>query len=137
MGIFSFLKGKQQEQVQEPVRQEPPQWETVNVPASIDGHKVAYQYTKVDIVLAEGVDFDSILAQRIRFDNSRGPVALFVGGQYIGTVKNSKIEDMISDWLRRKQPIFAVVSRVDDDKYTAAFDLYLYRNEQRRKGGKG
>lgn len=76
-------------------------------------------------------------AQRIRFDNSRGPVALFVGGQYIGTVKNSKIEDMISDWLRREQPIFAVVSRVDDDEYTAAFDLYLYRNEQRRKGGKG
>ena len=133
MGVFSFLKGRKQEQVQQPVRQEPPQWETVQVPSTIDGQKVAYQYTKVDIVLAEGVDFDSIFAQRIQFDNSRGPVALLVGGRYIGAVKNSKIEDMISDWLRREQPIFAVVSRVDDDEYTAAFDLYLYRNERKAK----
>lgn len=133
MGIFSFKKGKKQEQVQQPVRQEPPQWETVQVPASIDGQKCAYQYTKVDIVLADNVNFDSIFAQRIQFDNSRGPIALFVGGQYIGTIKNKKIEDMVSDWLRRNQPIFAVISRVDDDEYTAAFDLYLYRNEQKAK----
>lgn len=133
MGIFSFMKGKKQEQVQQPIKQEPPQWETVNVPASIDGQKCAYQYTKVDIVLTEGINFDSIFAKRVQFDNSRGPVALFVGGQYIGTIKNSKIEDMVSDWLRRGQPIFAVVTRVDDDEYTAAFDLYLYRNEQKAK----
>lgn len=134
MGIFSFLKkDNKQEQVQQPVSQQPPQWETVNVPASIDGQKIAYQYTKVEVVLAEGVNFDSIFAQHIQFDNSRGPVALFVKGQYIGTVKNSKIEDMISDWLRRGQPIIAIVSRVDDDEYTAAFDLYLYRNEQKAK----
>lgn len=133
MGIFTFLKGRKQEQVQQPVKQESPQWETVQVPSSIDGQKIAYQYTKVDIVLAEGVNFDSIFAQRVQFDNSRGPVALFVDGQYIGTVKNSKIEDMISDWLRREQPIFAVVSRVDDDEYMAAFDLYLYRNERTAK----
>lgn len=131
MGIFSFFKkDKQQEQPkQQPIKQEQKQQETVKVPAVIDGQKCAYQYTKIDIVLADGINLDSIFAQRIQFDASRGPVALIVGNQYVGTVGNRKLAEMVSDWLRRGEPVFAVVSSIDDELYTAAFDLYLYRDE--------
>ena len=130
MGIFSlFKKDKQKEQPkQQPIRQEQKQQETVKVPAVIDGQKIAYQYTKVDIILSDGANLDSIFAQRIQFDASRGPVALIVGNQYVGTVGNRRIAEMISDWLRRGEPVFAVVSSIDGERYTAAFDLYLYRD---------
>ncbi len=131
MGIFSFLKkSKEQPEQQRPaVQREQKQQETINVPAEIDGQKCAYQYTKVDIVLAGGVNLDSIFGQRIQFDLSRGPVALIVNGQYIGTMKAGKLADMVEDWTKRREPVFAVVSRVDDERNTAAFDLYLYRDE--------
>lgn len=131
MGIFSFLKKdkKQPEQPRRAIQQEQKQQETIKVPAEIDGQKCAYQYTKVDIVLVDGVNLDSIFGQRVQFDLSRGSVALIVGGQYIGTMKTGKLADMVEDWIKRREPVFAVVSRVDDERNTAAFDLYLYRDE--------
>ena len=131
MGIFSFLKkNRQQEQPnREPVKQEQKQQETVKIPAMIDGQKIAYQYSKVDVVLADGVNLDGIFAQRVQFDVSRSPVALAVNGQYFGTIGNGKLSDMVSDWFRRGEPVFAVVSQIDDERYSATIDLYLYRDE--------
>lgn len=130
MGIFSFFKkGKQNEQPKQLVKQEPKQQETINIPAVIDGQKCVYQYTKVDIQLVENINLDSVFAQRVQFDASSGPVALIVNGKYIGSVRNGKIADMVSDWLRRGEPVFAVISSVNDEQYSAAFDLYLYRDQ--------
>lgn len=131
MGIFSFFKkDKQQGQPkQQTIRQEQKQPEAISVPGMIDGQKCAYQYTKVPVALASGINLESVFAQRIQFDLSRGNVALIVNNQFIGTIGNAKLSEMVSDWLRRGEPVFAVLTSYDDEKYTAAFDLYLYRDE--------
>lgn len=126
MGIFSFLKKDKKRNEQQPtVQREQKQQETIKVPTEIDGQKCAYQYRKVDIALVAGVNLDSIFGQRVML----GYDSVEYNGQYIGRICNVKINDMAKDWLRRGEPVFAVVSRVDDDNHTAAIDLYLYRDE--------
>ena len=36
---------------------------------------------------------------------------------------------MLSDWLGRGDPVWAVLSSADEESRTAAFDLYFYRDE--------
>lgn len=126
MGIFSFLKkDKKQNKQQTVVRQEQKQQETIRVPAEINGQKCAFQYSKVYITLAVGVNLDSIFGQRVAL----GFDSVEFNGQYIGRISNVKLSDMVNDWLRRGEPVFAVVSHIDEDNYFAAIDLYLYRDE--------
>ena len=114
---------------QEPVKPAPKQPEVVDVPYVIDGKSCAYQYEKVDIALFDGVDIEKTLGQRIQFDSACSPIELLVGDQRLGTIKNSKLADMVSDWFKRSDPVFAVVARTDDERHAVAIDLFLYRDQ--------
>ena len=102
---------------------------TINVPSTIDGAKCAYQYKKVSIKLIDGIDLTNILGQKIRFQKIGDEMNLIVNDQHIGTMGKGRLVEMVEDWLDRDDPIYAVITVVDDDDYTAAFDLFFYRNE--------
>lgn len=127
MGLLSFFKkGKQNDQETEQKRQaQQEQQETVVIPAKIDGCEIAYQYEKVDVALSSGVDLNRIFGQRVTL----GQNCIQYNGQTIGRIANDKLSDMVNDWLKRGDPVYAVVSRINEGDYFAAIDLYFYRNE--------
>lgn len=129
MGIFSFLKKKETTKLKRSAEPAPKKHETVNVPGRIGNANCKYKYDTVEITLMHGVDLDSIFAQRATFDSSYSPVAVLVNGQVIGSLNNGKLSEMVYDWNRRGEPVFAVVTHVDDERNEAALDLFFYRDE--------
>lgn len=129
MGIFSFLKKK--EAAKHNISSEPVlnKRETVSVPGKIGNASCKYQYGDVGITLVNGVDLDGIIAQRAMFDCSYSPVAVLVNGKIVGSLNNATLSEMVYDWNRRSEPVYSVITHIDDEKNEAALDLFFYRDE--------
>jgi len=128
-GHFFFLKKKEAAKPQRSAEPALKKRETVNVPGRIGNANCKYKYDGVGISLMHGVNLDSIFAQRATFDSSYSPVAVLVNGQAIGSLNNDKLSEMVYDWNRRGEPIFAIITHVDDERNEAVLDLFFYRDE--------
>lgn len=129
MGIFSFLKKKEAAKPQRSAEPALKKRETVNVPGRIGNANCKYKYDGVGISLIHGVNLNSIFAQHATFDSSYSPVAVLVNGQAIGSLNNDKLSEMVYDWNRRGEPVFAVITHIDDERNEAVLDLFFYRDE--------
>lgn len=102
----------------------------IEVPEEINGAACAYQYEKVYFDLLPKINPETYLGRKVRFDDVNGDIFVKVGSKRIGTMRSNRLADMVSDWLERNDPIFAVVTHTNDDPLECAFDLYLYRKEK-------
>lgn len=102
----------------------------IEVPDEINGAACAYQYEKVYFDLLPDIDPNAYLGRKVRFDDVNGDIFVKVGSKRIGTMRSNRLADMVSDWLERNDPIFAVVTHTNDDPLECAFDLYLYRKDK-------
>lgn len=102
----------------------------IEVPEEIDGAECAYQYEKIYFDLLPDINPNAYLGRKVRFDDNNGDIFVKVGSKRIGTMRSNRLADMVSDWLDRDDPIFAVVTYTNDDPLECAFDLYLYRKDK-------
>lgn len=102
----------------------------IEVPEEINGAECAYQYEKVYFDLLPEINPESFLGRKVRFDDVNGDIFVKVGSKKIGTMRSNRLSDMVSDWLERGDPIFAVITSVNDDPMECAFDLFLYKKEK-------
>lgn len=102
----------------------------IEVPDEINGAECAYQYEKVYFDLLPEINPETYLGRKVWFDNINGDIFVKVGSKRIGTMRSNRLADMVSDWLDRDDPIFAVVTYTNDDPLECAFDLYLYRKDK-------
>ena len=102
----------------------------IEVPEEIDGAECAYQYEKIYFDLLPDINPNAYLGRKVRFDDINGDIFVKVGSKRIGTMRSNRLADMVSDWLDRDDPIFAVVTYTNDDPLECAFDLYLYRKDK-------
>jgi len=102
----------------------------IEVPEEINGAACAYQYEKVYFDLLPEINPENYLGRKVRFDDVNGDIFVKVGSKRIGTMRSNRLADMVSDWLERGDPIFAVITNTNDDPLECAFDLYLYRKDK-------
>lgn len=101
----------------------------VEVPYEINGCPCAYNYEKVYFDLLPGVDPAPYLGRKVRLYDLNGEILVKVGKTQIGTMRDNRLSDMVSDWLDRGDPIYAVVTHTNDDPHECAFDLFFYRKD--------
>lgn len=114
---------------------------TVDVPSHAAGTPVAYHYEDVGIytppdldVPLELVDVGLRVSFRFEPENSydKEAVAVYVGEWKIGYMNRSRHRDMLVDWANRRQPIWACITSIDDEKRKVAIFLVFYREPRRR-----
>ena len=103
--------------------------EKPEAPAKINGLACAYQYEKVYFAPEDRMAIEPLIGHTVTTKKENDEVAIYFQDTLIGKMKPGKLRDMVSDWLDRHDPMWLMITRVDDAKREAAFDLYLYRDE--------
>lgn len=97
-------------------------------PSEIGGKEIDRRFKDIPLDLASGIDVRSLLGQQLRFDTSASPSAVYAGGEYIGTLPDPELSDILRECESRRDPIHAAVTTVDPDERTAVFTLFTYRD---------
>ena len=113
----------------QPVREAAPKPKTVYAPDRIGNCQFAYEYHKVNVRLVAGIDINVLeLGSKVSFAMGETLPAVLLEGQQIGTMQAGRIADMVSDWLKRGDPIFSVLeTRIPDENLIQLFVVF-YRN---------
>jgi hypothetical protein len=98
-------------------------------PARIERCSCVYSYIKVPMTPLDEMPVEPLVSRLINFSPADDEPAVFCHGVPVGHVNHQKIGRMISDWIKRGDPIWAMITSADELKHTAAFDIYFYRDE--------
>lgn len=105
------------------------QLEKPEAPEKINGLSCAYQYEKVYFIPEDHMAIDPLLGHTVTAKKENDEIGIYFRDTLIGKMKPGRLQRMVSDWLDRQDPMWLMVTSVDDEKREAAFDLYLYRDE--------
>lgn len=105
---------------------------TLKVPEEIDGYELSYNYNDVSIVgnkYITGFDINSLEpGQKIELipepNNEYDSKAILAvcDGKKIGYVSKGRVQEMISDYIRKELPIFSVIENINyDESYINMF----------------
>lgn len=113
-------------------QQEEKKEETHEAPDRIDGKPCVYHYEKVDVVPKEGMRMELWKGMRVQFQEEGQQIKVICRQVELGILNQKKIEGMVSDWLKRNDPIYAVLTRADDQAHVAAVDILFYQDKAAR-----
>lgn len=112
-----------------------PDMQSVDLPATIDDKAIAYQYSVVHLFVMDkeiyewdmfnvGVELD-VFAEK---DNSYDPkaVAFTIQDRIVGYLYKGKHQDMANDWLKRGDPMYAIVTHATKSDNQVAIALAFY-----------
>ena len=113
----------------QPAPEATPKPKTVYAPGRMGDCQFAYEYHKVNVRPIAGLDINTLeLGSKVSFAMDEGTPTVMLDGQQIGTMQSGRIADMVSDWLKRDEPIFSVLeTRIPDENLIQLFVVF-YRN---------
>ena len=98
-------------------------------PMMIGNKSCAYKYKKVAITPKERIAVEPLISRCVSFYQNGQSVVVLCCGVSIGTVKQQQISEMIADWMKKGEPIWAMITWAEETTHEAAFDIYFYRDE--------
>lgn len=147
--VKSFAPARKIPENVPPAQQEPlykvPQSMQPILPKQIGGVPVAYQYQEVDIAMTDKVvkEFSVVHpGDAISFipepTNAYDPQAIEIwsNNQLLGYVYRGKIQDMLNDFLKFKEPVHGMVFSVRTEEKKITYSVGFYRPARPKSYGK-
>jgi hypothetical protein len=105
------------------------------IPDHFGDYKIAYHYKGEEIALPNIENCMSVkMASELSFENEptneydKKAIRIIADGKFIGYVYKGKIQDMIHDFTKRKEPIYAILQSFDDINNKVSMFIAFYRN---------
>lgn len=102
---------------------------TITFPADVDGVPNAYFYENVRFSSTVDLSLEPFVGDQLSFQFSDGVAYVVHGGDIIGALDQSRICEMVDDWIKRNEPILAYFSSADDEKREYALAVAFYRDK--------
>ena len=113
----------------QPVPEASPKPKTVYAPDRIGDCQSTYEYHKVNVHPMNGLDINALeLGSKVSFVMGKGTPAVMLDGRQIGTMLAGRMADMVSDWVKRGEPIFSVLETIIPDENLIQLFVVFYRN---------
>lgn len=107
----------------------------IMIPNHFGDYKIAYHYKGEEIALPNIGNCMSVeMASELSFENEptneydKKAIKIMAEGKFIGYVHEGKIQDMIHDFTKRKDPIYALLQSADEENNKASMFIAFYRN---------
>lgn len=105
---------------------DPPQKEEkIKIPSYIGDYKLTYQYKDVWFDITGSTD-NSDAGKKIKFEIQNGDVSVSIDGRIIGTIPDNRQKDMIIDFTKNNEPIYAILT-ANNDSGSGQMFLAFYR----------
>lgn len=114
-----------------------PAKKSMSVKRSIGDFRIKYKYDGKKLAIIEQLnpDFSKLqIYDEITFipepDNPHDPGAIKAmnNGSHIGYVYKGKDQDMIRDWLKKEEPIYSVITNIDNINKNIEYFIAYYKN---------
>lgn len=102
---------------------------TITFPAEVDGVPAAYHYGKVRFSSSVDFSLEPFVGDQLYFQFSDGVAYVVHGGDIIGALDQSRICEMVDDWIHRNEPILAYFSSAYDEKREYNLAVAFYRDK--------
>lgn len=118
---------------------EPRERRYVDIPETIDGMPIAYQYTAVDVCIIRGQEPNfayfrsgdtATLKQEPENAYDPNAVAVYADGTKIGYLYKGRIQDIVNDYLRMKRPTWTVITGTDAEDRKVQIAISLYKQQK-------
>lgn len=118
---------------------EPQEARYVDIPETLEGMPIAYQYTDVDVAILRGQEPNfayfrsgdtATLKQEPENTYDPNAVAVYANGTKIGYLYKGRIQDIVNDYLRMKRPTWTVITGTDAEEKKAQICISLYKQRK-------
>lgn len=110
---------------------------TMNVKRNIGDFRIKYEYENKSIAMVEmaSPDYSKFgKFDEIKFEldptnqHDDKAIKILCNDIFLGYVYKGKEQDMIHDWIKKSQPIYAVVTSIDKENNNIKFYIAFYKN---------
>lgn len=105
---------------------------SVTVPSAIGEYKIAYQYDEgialpnIENCLVKGIGSELSFVAEPDNEYDKRAIKIIADDMFLGYVYKGRIQDMIHDFTKRQEPIYAKLASIDDDESKATMVIAFY-----------
>lgn len=113
-----------------------PKEPTIHIPDTIGEYKLEYHYRDVPFTVLGDLD-NTVGGEDLTFSIASDEIYIYIGENLIGLMKESRQKDMVRDFLKRSEPIKAILSAFDGELTAKMFIAFYRIPKYKRLMGKG